>query len=37
MLKMTKVEIELISDPDMYFIFENSMRGGISNAIHNYA
>ena len=28
-LKMTKIELELISDPDMYIIFEKGIRGGI--------
>ena len=30
MLKMTKVELEKISDPDKYMFFEQGMRGGIS-------
>ena len=30
MLKMTKVDLEKISDPDKYMFFEQGMRGGIS-------
>ena len=30
MLKMTKIELELISDPDMYLFLMESIRGGIS-------
>ena len=30
MLKMTKVKLELIIDPDMYIFFEKGKRGGIS-------
>ena len=29
-LKMTKVKLELIIDPDMYIFFEKGKRGGIS-------
>ena len=29
MLNMTKMELELISDPDMYILFEKGMRGGV--------
>ena len=30
MLKMTRVELEKISDPDKYMLFEQIMRGGVS-------
>ena len=30
MLNMTKIKLELISDPDMYIFFEKGMRGGVS-------
>ena len=30
MLKMTKVELEKISDLDKYMIFEQGLRGGVS-------
>ena len=30
MLNMKKVELELITDPDMYLFFEKGVRGGIS-------
>jgi len=37
MLKMTNVEIELISDREMYDFFMNSIRGGVSMISHRYA
>ena len=30
MLTMTKTKLELITDPDMYILFEKAARGGIS-------
>ena len=30
MLNMTKVELELISDADMYLFYKKGMRGGVS-------
>jgi len=37
MLKVTKVKIELLTDPDMYLFFEKGLRGGITTAITRYA
>jgi hypothetical protein len=37
MLKVTEVELELITDPNMFLMFEKSLRGGISMAGHPYA
>ena len=37
MLKMTKIERELITDPDMYIFFEKSTRGGISYISNRYS
>ena len=37
MLKMTKIKLELISDPDMYIFFEKSIRGGISYVSNRYS
>ena len=36
-LKMSRVELELITDPDIFLFFENSIRGGISTVSHRYA
>ena len=30
MVNMTKVKLELISDPDLYIFFEKDMRGAVS-------
>ena len=35
-LKLTKVELELLTDMDMLLMFEKGIRGGISQAIHKY-
>ncbi len=37
MLKYTKIELELISDPDMYLMVESGIRGGISTITKRYA
>ena len=34
---MTKVELELITDPDMYIFFEKGMRGGVSYISNRYS
>ena len=36
-LKYTKVWLELLTDIDMLLMFENGIRGGITQAIHRYA
>ena len=36
MLKMTKVELELMSDINMFQFIEKGMRSGISNIMHRY-
>ena len=35
-LIITKVELELISDADMYLFFEKGMRGGVSYIFKRY-
>ena len=37
MLKMTKVELEKINDPDKYMFFEQEMRGGVSYINKRYS
>ena len=37
MLKMTKIELELIPDPDIYIIFEKGTGGGISYVSNRYS
>ncbi len=37
MLKYTGVELDLISDPDMYIMIESGIRGGISSIMKRYA
>ena len=37
MLDMTKVELELIPDPDMYIFFEKGRRGGVSHISNRYS
>ena len=37
MLKMIKIELELIPDPDMYIFFQKGTRGGISYIANRYS
>ena len=37
MLKITKIELELLSDPNMLLMIEKGIRGGISTIIHRWA
>lgn len=37
MLKSTSVELELITDPDMYLFIEKGIRGGIVQSVKKYA
>ena len=37
MRKMTKIELELIPDPDMYIFFEKGTRGDISYISNRYS
>ena len=37
MLKFTEVELDLISDSDMYLMVEGGIRGGISTITKRYA
>ena len=37
MLKVTGVEIELLTDPDMYLFFDEGIRGGVSLAMKRYS
>ena len=37
MLKMTRVELELLSDSEMYLMIENGIRGGVSTVFKRYA
>ena len=37
MLKVTGVEIELLTDPNMYLFFEGGIRGGVSSAVKRYS
>ena len=36
-LKITKVQLELLSDPDMLLIIESGIRGGIATISHRHA
>ena len=37
MLKMTKVKLEKISNPDMHLFIEKGMRGGVSSINTRYS
>ena len=37
MLKMTKVKLEKINDPDKYMFFEQGMRSGVSHINKRYS
>ena len=37
MLNMTKIKLELITDPDMYIFFEKDTRGGIYYISNRYS
>ena len=37
MLKMATIELELVSDPDMYIFFEKGTRGGIFSISNRYS
>ena len=36
-LKMTAIKLELLTDHNMILLFEKGIRGGMCNAVHNYA
>ena len=37
MFKITKIKLQLITDPDMYIFFEKSRRGGIFCISNRYS
>lgn len=37
MLKLTKVDLELLNDIDMLLMFENGIRGGLTQAVKRYS
>ena len=37
MLKMTKIELEKVNDPDKYMFLEQGMRGGVSDINKRYS
>ena len=37
MLNMTKIKLQIISDPDMYICFKKGMRGGVSYIFNKYS
>ena len=36
-LKITKIQLELLSDPDMFLMIESGIRGGIATTSHRHA
>jgi len=36
-LKMTQIELDLITDPDQHLLLESSIRRGVSYVAHRYA
>lgn len=36
-LKMTRIELDAISDPDLHLFFESGVRGGVSQISHRFA
>ena len=36
-LRKSRVRLELLTDPDMFLMFEHRIRGGITQAVHHYA
>ena len=36
-LKCTGIKLELLTDPDMLLMFEQGIRGGITQVVHKYA
>ena len=36
MLNITKIKLELISDPDIHVFFEKGIRGGVSDISNKY-
>ena len=37
LFRYTKIEIELITDPNLFLMIENGIRGGLSVVVHKYA
>ena len=35
-LKITKIKLDLLTDPDMFLMFKKGIRGGITQAVHQY-
>ena len=37
MLRSTQCELTLIHDPEMFFLIQRGLRGGVANIVHRYA